>query len=213
MGELSIMYEALDVRVNDGGEAGGPPLRFDGDLSGCVVPIAGSGPHSGLPPTMKGYVGLTYEMDLQARELRVSRFTIDFPGFIKIEMSFVLVGVGPGDPEPERDPSGVGIQSFKLVVDDRGFLRRAESTVAWKRGVTSNGMLREVAPAGSSPAARAIRTWLRSADPGSLEIWLSPECAVTIGDVQRSMEAGLDVDKQFELSASFAPHARGSLHC
>jgi GT2 family glycosyltransferase len=159
------------------------PASFDYRFTAHYESWSGS-PATGLPESFPVDIRVAWLWHPAEARFELNRAAADAPGLFRVDLWADLRGIGRRDAHGNPDPLGCELSRARLVVEDWGFLRRLETTVAWSRKEMSAGYL---APLVRSPKSQFAReaTWFLSLrdTPARLEVNIEPPTPVSVGDL------------------------------
>lgn len=114
--------------------------------------------------------------------IHVTSAILDFPGQIQVQASCSIDGIDPDITGSDRLLRKVRLRSASLRIRDQGFIRRLETTSAWRRNTPMRSQLqRLLSPPGSNPLTDAIHEFLSHDNAAStLEINAFPTAPLSI---------------------------------
>ncbi len=136
-------------------------------------------PADGLPAAFPVDMGISYSWDAERGLFRLARLTLDSPGQFRIALKAELHGIGQRDSSGNPDLEACALHHAEIQIEDWGFLRRFETTVAWFRRERTTGYLARLLAKPASEAAHAFWWFLSLRDvPARLDITVSPQTPI-----------------------------------
>ena len=141
-------------------------------------------PLAGLPRTLSANVTISYSWDVASGTMNLHNLSIDCPGLIRLKMNAKVLGVGSRAPDGGSDPLGCRLAGASIEVEDWGFLRRFQTTVAWFREERSAGYLSSLIRPTASRFSQAARDFLAIRDePVKLTLKVDPATPMSVREL------------------------------
>jgi GT2 family glycosyltransferase len=141
-------------------------------------------PAGGLPSSFLVDFDIAWSWDRDRGRLRLTRLQADAPGLFRIQATAEILGIGTRDASGNADPLSSSLAGARLVVEDWGFLRAAQTTAAWFRNERTTGYLAPLLRRPVSQLARSLQWFLSFRDtPARFDMSIDPPTPISVGDL------------------------------